>query len=332
MPRRLDRSISHALRDEQVSVDEVTKLVDEALADDVLSPTERVRFTELLATHGDKFDDRARRMVASFLEGGTPLSAGPLPDPKLSWDTLDPVELRARPGGVVAVDGFHFDDVIQNELGDCFLMASLSALAAVNPKALEDAITDHGDGTYTVRFFEKQGRRLAPVEVRIDADLPTKADGRLVYGQGRDADELWPALIEKAYATWKGGYGELSLGGYAGDALTALTGAKSDFYNPIQELESRALWDLLRTAHAEGRALVTGTGPLEDAGKPVKGLVGMHMYSVVALTEENGERLVTLRNPYGKVEPGDDGKDDGVFRLTLREYRRHFEDLYVLAA
>ena len=46
-------------------------------------------------------------------------------------------------------------------LGDCFLLASLSAIAAVDPKAIEDAITDHGDGTYSVRFFEKQLRGAA---------------------------------------------------------------------------------------------------------------------------------------------------------------------------
>lgn len=334
MPRRLERAITQALRDGKVDVAELKALAEQAKADDVLSPEERSRLQALLDTHGDAFEPKARQLAAAFLEGGAVASTGPLPDPRLSWETTEPLEQRTRPGGVLALDGFHYDDVIQNELGDCYLMASLSALAASRPSALADAITDHGDGTFTVRFFEKQGRGpLRPVEVRVDADLPTRADGSLPYGRGRDPDELWPALVEKAYATWKGGYSEITMGGFASDALTALTGAPADFHNPIQELKSQELWTLMKQAHGEGRAMVTGTGTLEAfGGDGARGYAAMHMYAIVALEDVDGEKRVTLRNPYGKDEPGNDGVDDGVFQLSFREYRRFFEDLYVLRA
>ncbi len=326
MPRRLDHSIARALRDEKVDAEELTALVKEAMTDDVLSAEERAGLTSLLAQHGDAFDPKPRRLAEAFLAGGTALSAGALPDPSLSWDTLGDVELRTRRGATLTVDGVHFDDVIQNQLGDCFLLASLSAIAAVNPKAIEDAITDHGDGTYSVRFFEKQPRGAAtPVSITIDADLPARRNGALVYGQARDKAELWPSLLEKAYATWKGGYGELSLGGFAGDALLAITGKPADFYNPITTLEPRELWAAMQQAQAEGRPMVTGTGSAVGVeGTKTQNLVPMHIYSVIAVNEENGEKFVTLRNPYGQHEPG----DDGVFKLTLREYRRCFEDLY----
>lgn len=326
VPRRVDRAVTRALHDEQLDATEATELLEHVKHDDVLSLAERAQLTTLLERQGDRFEPEAQRLVKTFLDGGRPLSAGPLPDPNLSWDTADSVELRTPPGAALYVDGVHHDDVVQNELGDCFLLASLSALAAVRPAAIEAALTDHGDGTYTVRFFEKQGRgRLRPVEIRVDADLPTRSTGELVYAQGRAPGELWPALIEKAWATWKGGYGELALGGYARDALTALTGAPVDFYNPMRALESRDLWQLLTEAHAEGRAMVIGTGEA-----PREGLVPMHLYAVVGVREEAGEKRVTLRNPYGQGEPTVDGRDDGVFELTLRELRQHFEDLYLL--
>lgn len=328
MPRRLDSAVSRALRDSRLDASEATELIKQLKEDDVLTPVERAKLGELLTQHADRFEPEAARMVTAFLDGGTPLSRGAIADPHLSWDTKDPAELKTPRGATLYVDGVHFDDVVQNELGDCFLLASLSSLAAVRPEAVQRAITENADGTFTVRFYEKQRRGPpTPVDITIDADLPAKRNGDLLYGHARDKRELWPALVEKAWASWKGGYSELSLGGFAGDALEALTGGKSDFYNPITELESRDLWKLMLEAHQQGRPLVTGTG-----AAPLEGLVPMHMYSVVGVREENGEKLVTLRNPYGNKEPVIDGKDDGVFELTLREYRKHFEDLYLLQA
>lgn len=325
MPR-IDRLFTRTLKDSRVTPEEAHELIKELKADDTLTPEERTALTELLATRGDAFEPGAKTLVTRFLEGGTPLSRGTLPDPNLSWDTKVSTSLVTPAGAQLYVNGIKADDVIQNELGDCFLLSSLSALAAANPKAIEDAITDHGDGTFTVRFFEKQKRGPpTPLEVRVDSDLPAKSDGTLLYGQGRERTELWPAVLEKAYATWKGGYSELALGGYASDALLAVTGTDSDIYNPIQELSSKATWDLLVTAHTEGRAMVTGTGV-----EPGEGYVPMHLYSVVGVREENGQKFVTVRNPYGNTEPGTDRKNDGVFELTLREYRQKFEDLYLL--
>jgi hypothetical protein len=320
---RVDRLIARALKDSRVTSEEATELIKALKADDQLEAGERAALTELLANRADAFVPEVRRAVQAFLDGGTPLTRGVVTDPHLSWDTRGNVTLGTPSRAALFVEGVHFDDVIQNQLGDCFLLSSLSALAASNPRAIEDAITDHGDGTFTVRFFEKG--RDAPVEVRVDSDLPMKGDGELLYARGRNRAELWPAVLEKAYATWKGGYSELSLGGFASDALRAVTGQESDFYNPIQELSSKETWQLLKDADAGKLAMVTGTG-----GEPGEGFVPMHMYAVVGVREEGGEKFVKLRNPYGATEPERDGKDNGVFELTLREYRRKFEDLYIL--
>jgi hypothetical protein len=311
----------------QLDAGEATELIKKLKADDVLTPDERARLAELVRQNGDHFEPEARRLVAAFLQDGTPLTGGVLPDPKLSWDTKDPAELKVPRGARLVIDGIRADDVKQNQLGDCFLMASVSALAAVRPKAIEDAITDHGDGTFTVRFFEKagKGQPLRPVEVRVDADLPMKRSGEILYGQGTDRAELWPAIVEKAWAAWKGGYGELAIGGYARDALEAITGTPGDFYNPIRAVESKALWDTMLDAQATGRAMVIGSNG--EGG--LEGLVPNHMYAVVGLREVDGEKRVRLRNPYGEGEPGKDRKDDGVFELSLRDLRKHFEDLYL---
>jgi hypothetical protein len=65
------------------------------------------------------------------------------------------------------VDG---NDVQQGQLNDCFLMAGISAVVRSHPYPdafMRNLITDHGDGTYTVTFFdgdEPTGKRAVRVK------------------------------------------------------------------------------------------------------------------------------------------------------------------------
>ena len=43
-----------------------------------------------------------------------------------------------------------------------------------------------------------------------------------------------------------------------------------------------------------------------------RSLSAWHVYTVLGVGEENGQRYVHLRNPWGNTEPGRDGKCDGV--------------------
>lgn len=61
---------------------------------------------------------------------------------------------------------------------------------------------DTGCGAYIVKFFV--GEHI--VEVIIDDKFPVDMNGNWVFGHSADKDELWPNILEKAYAKLYGGY------------------------------------------------------------------------------------------------------------------------------
>src|SRR5262249_29242680 len=100
----------------------------------------------------------------------------------------------------------------------------------------------------------------------------------------------------------------------------------------INQLSSeQALATHLQQALAEHRPVTccTGVEATDDLGlTDAQGLPDQHEYSVLAFDPRTG--LVTVRNPWGNSEPRGppggprDGQDDGVFTMTLAEYRRAF--------
>jgi hypothetical protein len=120
------------------------------------------------------------------------------------------------------VDGGAAGDVIQGELGDCWFISALSVLGA-NESLLKECFWE-GDkfkdlGLYVLRFVKDCHLFFVCVDDRI----PVKAkNGRVVFGNCRDGNELWVPIIEKAYAKLHGSYKAL-IGGYSHYGLADLT-------------------------------------------------------------------------------------------------------------
>lgn len=208
-------------------------------------------------------------------------------------------------------------DVTQQDAGDCFFLASLSAIAAVKPEYLKQMVTNLGDGTYAVRFFGSGGN---PVFVRVDGDLATDGFGDPIYANfGADGQSTWAAIIEKAYTEFKdtrgvpAGYEDIN-GGFVSEAFSDL-GAKnltspdaSNFNTDGSDLIS-----FISNELAQGKAVAYGTNSVTPHdGVP---LIPLHAYQVVGIVKDSsGNSVVELRNPWGS-DLGNgttfDGKDDG---------------------
>jgi hypothetical protein len=129
-------------------------------------------------------------------------------------------------GGSLFQGGISYRDVDQNNVGDCYLLASLGAAARQSPSIISSMFTDNGDDTFTVRFFKPDGSRDY---VTVDRFLPTSSWGGAVFAGWGGGDvseannELWVALAEKAYAqiNESGWIGQDNTNSYNGTSLSA---------------------------------------------------------------------------------------------------------------
>lgn len=237
--------------------------------------------------------------------------------------------------------GVRASDVIQGAVADCYFVAALSAVAAENPNLIKTGIVDNGDNTYKVRFFTKKNyweSNYSETWVTIDGDLPSQkgySDLRYAKGQQTKAGgrELWPALYEKAWAQLKGGYNVVGEGGSSAEALEALSGKRVNYMSTDSSPDD-LLWSRIKKASDNNQAMSAGTrGKEDEAIYAGTNLYAWHAYTILGAYEKgrgkDKKRYVKLRNPWGRVEPGKDGKDDGIFELTLEDFKKFYSNVNI---
>jgi hypothetical protein len=130
--------------------------------------------------------------------------------------------------------------------GDCWVAAGLAAVVQMHTEKdefMKDVITNNGDGTYTVTFFEVKDGSRTPIPVLLDAKDVGEIRAGLANGHALTSDdragdtpELWPALVEKAYLKEYP-----TQGGAPSQMMERLTGMPSQFV-PFPGLLQKAPW------------------------------------------------------------------------------------------
>lgn len=219
------------------------------------------------------------------------------------------------------------NDVAQGQLSDCYFMASIAAVAQTHPEALARLIHDNGDGTYDVTLYVS-GDRLNPSRPRVVTvrpDIPVTEGGGQAYASITSASEpeLWVQLLEKAYASLRGGYGALDTGGTAGEGLFALTGGRGTSYSTAS-LREAAIRERIQEALDSQWPIIAGTPAGAHPLRAAYGILNWHMYYITGF---NFEDNLELENPWGRQHlTGDDAVPVDVFKATfhsftvLREY------------
>ena len=166
-------------------------------------------------------------------------------------------------------------DTAQGFAGDCFLIASMAAVANASPQAIKDMVKyDKSKGTYTVRFYEEQGRdKYTPVYIEVDAWLPTSKDNKKDPSYaGDEGGPMWSAIVEKAYAKWKGGYNVIGEGGTGEQAMAEITGARSVNKRPSSMKEAEVI-PFFEQAKKDGKAIYAGVkdGKRSEVQTPLAG-------------------------------------------------------------
>lgn len=217
---------------------------------------------------------------------------------------------------------------VQGDLGDCWLISSLGAVADRRPDVVSDVVEEKSDGGWRVSLHEVEkdratgdwvptGRR---VHLDITQELPVKQSepNEAAFADANTAGASWAGGLEKAFAgldrTWdsqrhsenvKGtGYARLDKGGRPIDSvevLAQLTGERAGLIHFDKDAASdQATEAKLRELLDENRPITVGTVPSDrQDGRLPHGLWGPHAYEVVDI--DNGQ--VTLHNPWGMAHP-----------------------------
>jgi hypothetical protein len=187
--------------------------------------------------------------------------------------------------------------VAQGQLGDCWLISSLEALAATAPERLNGLISSNGNGTYAVKFYDGSADR--PVFVTVDGKVAN-------YGASTAAGG-WARLIEDAfveasasgllqgdgYKNWNNDIGQLD-GGISAWAMKTLTGGSSKSFS-----SGTSGWEAVKAALEDGSGIVT----YASYGKSSKGadgstqMVSGHAFAITGIDEVNHKYI--FRNPWG---------------------------------
>lgn len=293
--------------------------------------------------------ERAARIVqpqpGSFLYAANQLDQFlKLADPAIHHDDQGNATYSRQPGDLYAEDArLKWDNVEQGHLGDCYFAAALSAVlfadkAGTLARSLIVPRTSGGKVvSYNAYFYQSSSRR---VRIEVDPDLLHRtSNGRVLYMRSTDTkagyEEWAPSLIEKAYAAWHGSYEAIGNGGYAGDAIYALTGKRTRFYTP----RSSAVVSAIEAAGRGGRAQTACTFS-ENSGVKYDGtgVYADHCYSLRGVRRDGAKVFVQLRNPWGPIpaggpeptEPDGDGNPDGLFELQLATFQRLYASVDIV--
>ncbi|XP_051900018.1 calpain-9-like [Pristis pectinata] len=231
------------------------------------------------------------------------VSLGKIDKPGIEW--LRPGELFTNPK--FFVNSFSTTDIMQRELGDCWFLAAMSSLTLNADLFTYVVPSDQGfqdlyAGIFRFRFWQF-GRW---VEMVIDDRLPT-LNGNLVFTCSSSGNELWSALLEKAYAKMHGSYSSLQ-GGMVSEAMEDFTGGIA-FTIEMNSTKPKELWHLVKHGLNKQTMIscsIMVNNPKETEKDQGLGLLALHAYAIVDADKvrmpNSSVKLFRLRNPWGWKE------------------------------
>lgn len=240
----------------------------------------------------------------------------------------------------------------QGRLGDCYLVAAMSALAE-DPKLVQQIFEQpiKNNAYISCVSFHRFGK---VDKVTVDTFVPfyqNRPDRCAFTSPDSKTASYWPAIVEKAYAKYFGSYSAIN-GGCSHVALYHLTGffpyqIEIDLPETRKMFQDGSLWRQIFGFRAGHNFLCAGSNGGSDTQKDALGIVLGHAYTILGIYEYKGTQFVKLRNTWGDTEwkgpwcdtdprwtdqlrqrLGISNKDDGIFMMAFNDFMKHFNRIY----
>ncbi|KAI1463907.1 cysteine proteinase [Daldinia caldariorum] len=255
------------------------------------------------------------------------------------------------------IEGPTANDVRQGRDGDCWLLAALCTLSN-KPSLIEKVCVARDEQVGVYGFvFHRDGEWIS--EIIDDKLFLTKPDfdesflerilwedrerinseeqyrkayqsgsGALYFAQCEHENETWLPLLEKAYAKAHGDYASID-GGFTGEGIEDLTGGVTSELYTTDILDKEYFWkEELMKVNAEF-LFGCSTGMWGSYWGDRKGIYELHAYSIMKAVDIDGQRLVLLKNPWGRGEwtgPWSDGSKEWTAEWLVKLNHRFGDD------
>jgi len=237
----------------------------------------------------------------------------------------------------------HFD-VIQGNVGDCWLLSAFQTVAFSCPDIIDRCIV-YSDENFGFTVF-KLLDHLIPVDHFIPVIISPDGSSEIIGPKISKQGEYWCILLEKAFIKLFNSpticpmdifefnmrrrfgnrispgpsYFDIN-GGFPRWAISILLGAKID---PIQTKFVPNLFDLLECDENEHLIACCCTSSEKNDTHIDDGFVYGHAYSILKVDRQR--KLLRVSNPWGTVENTkyDDNIDDGMFWVDVPDFIEKF--------
>lgn len=213
---------------------------------------------------------------------------------------------EALPGAKLFAEQCRGCDVSQGNVSDCSLVSAMIVgiehhakfgsklgLSCLYPQNDRGIPIISKSGIYHVKFFVNGAYR----RIVIDDTLPVSSNGDGLFASTRSKDQLWPALLEKAYVKLMGGY---DFGGSDSSIdMHALSGWIPERIGlGIAGYQGEKTWDRIVAGFRKGHCIATIGTPSEKPDSEHSDLIPLHNYAVLDFQERDGIREIEIINPW----------------------------------
>jgi calpain-15 len=160
---------------------------------------------------------------------------------------------------------------------------------------MEQTFGTHDQFNNAAGFYDLNMYLLGvPITIRVDDNLPFWGGYTTTLSAKVTNKGVWMPLIEKAFAKIMGNYSGL-VAGTTDDALMVLSGFPSSRITVSASSSDTQLCDTMKHAMEHNDFLAC-----DSVSAPPFSWVPGHAYTLLGCYDVNGEKLVKVRNPWGR--------------------------------